>query len=262
MGAGTGSSGLHHDFHDNFYCLLAGRKQFRLYSPADCLRMAVAGEIETCHENGLISYRSNPVRSDGAPFSLLEGEPVRAEKRREEETDDEDEEELVLGKGFDYESDEEEKEGGDAAALVGDNMKDDYDEVVSEQENQTDGNEDSDGDRPDHFSWIDPTQDKSSIATTFPSFAKCRECIVAVQQGQCLYLPASWFHCVTSSCDEKEGKCSTADESENSNTRLSSGVHMAINYWYHPPDNLKYFESPYKDDFWKKRAISEDGLAE
>lgn len=35
--AGT-SSGLHHDYHDNLYILLRGRKRFRLYSPADAER--------------------------------------------------------------------------------------------------------------------------------------------------------------------------------------------------------------------------------
>lgn len=32
------SSGLHHDYHDNLYVLLRGRKAFRLYSPADAQR--------------------------------------------------------------------------------------------------------------------------------------------------------------------------------------------------------------------------------
>lgn len=29
------SSGLHHDYHDNLYILVRGKKRFRFYSPAD-----------------------------------------------------------------------------------------------------------------------------------------------------------------------------------------------------------------------------------
>jgi len=31
-----------------------------------------------------------------------------------------------------------------------------------------------------------------------------------------------------------------------------SDCHMAINYWYHPPDATNNYEKPYKDNFWKK----------
>ena len=43
---------------------------------------------------------------------------------------------------------------------------------------------------------------------------------VDLQAGQILYLPAGWFHEVTS--------FSTA----------SSQTHLALNYWFQPPDNL------------------------
>ncbi|OEH73745.1 swim zinc finger domain-containing protein [Cyclospora cayetanensis] len=64
------SSGLHHDFHDNFYCLLRGRKEFRLYSPglSELLPthgMAKPSNMPKLHPNGLISYLKG-IRQDGA----------------------------------------------------------------------------------------------------------------------------------------------------------------------------------------------------
>ena len=51
------SSGLHHDFHDNLYVLLRGRKRFRLYPPHDAARtMYTYGRIAKVHKNGCIVY--------------------------------------------------------------------------------------------------------------------------------------------------------------------------------------------------------------
>ncbi|KAK3289350.1 hypothetical protein CYMTET_3214, partial [Cymbomonas tetramitiformis] len=75
MGAAAdgASSGLHHDFHDNLYVLLRGRKHFRLYSPGLAPRMYTHGRIAQIHANGLIAYRGQPeVRSDGAQRSLAQ----------------------------------------------------------------------------------------------------------------------------------------------------------------------------------------------
>ena len=61
------SSGLHHDWHDNLYCLLRGRKRFQLYSPADAARMYSVGTLARVHANGRINYASAPpTREDGA----------------------------------------------------------------------------------------------------------------------------------------------------------------------------------------------------
>ena len=50
---GGSSSGLHHDFHDNLYVLLRGRKRFQLYSPSSARAMALAGELSRVHANGV-----------------------------------------------------------------------------------------------------------------------------------------------------------------------------------------------------------------
>jgi hypothetical protein len=50
-------SGLHHDFHDNFYYLLEGRKQFVPYSPDRVRGMKTRGTVCKVHANGLLNYR-------------------------------------------------------------------------------------------------------------------------------------------------------------------------------------------------------------
>ena len=64
------SSGYHHDFHDNFYMLLAGEKQFRIASPNFTSNRPTYGCKNNpdvlVHRNGLISYEGNLIREDGA----------------------------------------------------------------------------------------------------------------------------------------------------------------------------------------------------
>jgi hypothetical protein len=233
MGAAEYSaSGLHHDYHDNFYLLLAGKKQFRLYAPMDAEKMSLYGSIHCIYPNGLISYESNPSRADGAPLVEEEEKGPDDDDDDQEVSVDDSEEEVVLGKGFDYQSDSGEE--GDEA--FGRQEVDDYDDLVAaEEEASVDGDADTATDdnagRPDHFSPVDPTNNK--LGEQYPAFSSCRECIVEVEAGECLYLPAGWFHFVTSSCENKN-------------------PHLALNYWYHPPDRLDRFEDPYQEGYWKE----------
>ena len=50
------SSGLHHDFHDNLYILLRGRKRFRLYPPSEAPHMYTHGQLKKLYPNGRIVY--------------------------------------------------------------------------------------------------------------------------------------------------------------------------------------------------------------
>ena len=59
------SSGLHHDYHDNLYILLRGRKRFRLFPPADAHLMRTHGAIAKVHRNGRICYRGARTAADG-----------------------------------------------------------------------------------------------------------------------------------------------------------------------------------------------------
>lgn len=69
-----------------------------------------------------------------------------------------------------------------------------------------------------------------------PKFTKFKNNSMKVDlnDGDLLYLPAGWFHEVTSYGDE-----------------LNNNVHVAINYWFVPPDKDD-FENPYTDDTWNE----------
>ncbi|KAG8986107.1 hypothetical protein FRB90_004213, partial [Tulasnella sp. 427] len=78
----------------------------------------------------------------------------------------------------------------------------------------------------------------SSLDAAGPPF------VVNLNAGEMLYLPASWWHEVTSTSSSE------------------SDVHMAFNYWFHPPNALERYALPYKDSVvWKylrdeQRAMS------
>ena len=57
-------SGLHHDYADNLYILLSGRKRFTIFPPSSAPNLYVNASISEIHPNGLISYTNT--RSDGA----------------------------------------------------------------------------------------------------------------------------------------------------------------------------------------------------
>jgi hypothetical protein len=69
------STGLHHDFHDNLYILIRGRKRFRLFPPSALPHLQVVGKPAVIHPNGLIVYQLPgrqqshiAVRADGVPM--------------------------------------------------------------------------------------------------------------------------------------------------------------------------------------------------
>lgn len=68
------SSGLHHDFHDNLYVLLQGRKRFRLYPPRAAPHMYTQGRLRHIHRNGRIVYEGQ-VRRRSSLRSVLLGSP-------------------------------------------------------------------------------------------------------------------------------------------------------------------------------------------
>ncbi|KAG2485492.1 hypothetical protein HYH03_015766 [Edaphochlamys debaryana] len=85
----------------------------------------------------------------------------------------------------------------------------------------------------------DPGVSDAAIARQFPDFpGRSAALEVVVRAGSMLYLPAGWFHEVTSF-----GPSGGPD----------SG-HLAFNYWFHPPDHLdpsrRGFRRPYTSDFW------------
>ena len=59
------SSGLHHDYEDNLYLLLAGKKRFRLFAPSDSHRLYPRGPLLLVHKNGRINYVGSETAADG-----------------------------------------------------------------------------------------------------------------------------------------------------------------------------------------------------
>ncbi|KXZ50372.1 hypothetical protein GPECTOR_16g545 [Gonium pectorale] len=103
-----------------------------------------------------------------------------------------------------------------------------------------------DAETPPSFSHVplgDPRVSDAQLAAQWPAFPGRGAALeVTVEAGCMLYLPAGWFHEVTSF-----GAAGSGSES-------GSGGHLAFNYWFHPPDNLdpsrSGFRAPYKSDYW------------
>ena len=225
------SSGLHHDFHDNFYVLLQGTKTFWLYPPQHYEAMHLYGKVLKVHEeNGLISYHDCPTRSDGVPLSMLDNHSSLKDDDSSHTENGHETQSFVIGKGFDYHSSSDED-------FDFDETKDDFnhDEDAVDEESLSSGKPEPFS-LPNHFSPIDPTAlSNDALKAKFSEFYNLKPLKITLQAGDILYLPASWFHCVTSSADED--------------------FHVAVNYWYHPPDNLESFENPYRDKkYWEQQV--------
>lgn len=262
------SSGLHHDYHDNLYMVLRGKKEFRIYSPDDIENMYPRGLVHGpyhVHTNGRINYFSDPTTAYGADLQsdkAAEAEKMKTEAERLLKAAEEDLEAGIIGAQerlelaesmleeamdamIDVEMDGE-ADGKEASWIFG-TEDDEYEEDAGEDD---DGNDDSnesddfDGDdedgkvtfvdktvkNPDNFSQMDSQilNDQKELKSKYPKFLNAKAAFCHVEEGDMLYLPASWFHEVTS----------------------MGGLHMAINYWFHPPDAPNNFEKPYTSDFW------------
>ncbi|KAK9814629.1 hypothetical protein WJX72_009022 [[Myrmecia] bisecta] len=246
------SSGLHHDFHDNLYILLRGSKRFRLFSPQQAQRMYTHGKLQKVYPNGRIVYAgSGAVLADGsdaqdveawqrlkaAEAALTEAEKAvqrgdkgsqrrlaQAEARLEAALDTALDEFEGLDDDFSDSADELSDEGGSGPAGHSNSKRA---RAAATANGKQEG-------EPPSFSRIDLALPDAQLRAKFPLFpgkAAALEC--EVRAGQMLYLPAGWFHEVTSFGG-------------------SQGGHLAFNYWFHPPDNLKPegFWKPYTTDFW------------
>lgn len=291
----TQSAIQHHDFHDNLYCLLKGRKRFVLFPPSEVQRMYPYGKLDVLHDNGLISYSDAPVRSDGLPLRVALKAKVNAleekldslpkgkgkarldtkERQALIEAHEQALDELAEctldaadGIGVDEEMDdfdvlmaglEDGEPGGDEGGALSGESQDDASESENSEEDQEEypewhginvNSEDEDedersGDEPSSFSRVPtalvhqhlglpttavPPSDES--LNNFPKFKQAQKpFVVELSEGEMLYLPASWWHEVTSSSS------GTGDDA----------VHMAFNYWFYPPDKLDSFDHPYED---------------
>jgi hypothetical protein len=228
------------------------------------------GKIDTIHPNGLISYKHNLVRSDGLGAREAARFRVRAleekiavtkgkkEKRKleaflEEAIDAEMDLLVEEGGDDDFAGMELDDEDGDEGFPEDDDPGDDQEGTESVVSSRSKGkgkanaaaeHHDEDGE-PSSFSRI-PTSllhQHLSLPTTavsvdsdssmgFDLSKASTPFVVDINPGEMLYLPASWWHEVTSSSPDSS----------------KSNVHMAFNYWFYPPDGLKKFDEPYQDD--------------
>jgi Cupin-like domain len=117
---------------------------------------------------------------------------------------------------------------------------------------------------PDNFSRVDPDQSIESIQQQYPLFATATMCTVEVCAGQMLYLPCGWFHEVTSYSDSSSSTSNSSIHSSTNSANTDTSGHMALNYWFHPPDAPNSFEQPYSSTFWQQdwnsRLASGEGI--
>lgn len=291
------SSGLHHDFHDNLYVLIRGKKRFRLFPPSGASQMKTVGIVSKIHRNGLIVYKSGPkdtsihVRPDGVPYAFMakmkrefaEAELTEAEEQLKDLMDDPppemtDEErqteikrlqehmaeceqriDLAMEEMLDCES------VSDAESHCSENLEDE----PKAKRARTDSRSESASDHhhhhhhhhnpelvqvdyndqrilPDNFCDIKLPTDTNNADEVFKSCPQLKEVgsiHCEISAGQMLYLPASWFHEVTSY---------SMQANTNPEDSSTDKGHLALNYWMFPPDNPQ-FDLPYWDDFWERR---------
>lgn len=265
------STGLHHDYHDNLYVLLRGRKRFRLYSPADADRMYTRGRMTRVHTNGRVNYEGEDTTAYGAdPFAeaaalaAIEKDSAERELAMAEQALERGDEgaELRLERAeqrldaammavLRADNDEELDEGED-----GDEQEAFHFEEEDDDETEPEGDEEQELDEialdpeeveadcrkvdqtvkdPVSFSRIDTTRlatDADALFAEFPRFRDAKVAWCELEVGDMLFLPASWFHEVESFGSENG--------------------HLALNYWFHPPDQLDSFETPYSSPFWPR----------
>ena len=241
-----------------------------LFPPTQAPNLYPHGKIDTIHPNGLISYKHNVVRSDGlgareaARFRIraLEGKIAATRGKKEkrkleallEEAMDAEMDLLVEEGGEDdfagMELDDEDGEEGFPEDENSDGDQEDIESIVSSRSKGKGktkaADEDPDeADEPSSFSRI-PTfllHKHLSLPTTsvsvhtdssarFDLSTASTPFVVDINPGEMLYLPASWWHEVTSS----------------SPSNSKNNVHMAFNYWFYPPDGPGKFEEPYQDE--------------
>lgn len=323
--AAGSSSGLHHDYHDNLYFLLQGRKRFRLFCPSEAPRLYTVGRLVRIHANGRVNYEGFPTRADG---SDLDAERAREASARLAQAEDEDEEERALCEVLDIEcagqeeadySDDEDDdedrddEDQDDAAADAEDAEDAHVSSVEDEEaaEERDGCHGSGAEssatgivcrggaegsdrglanqsptssirvhggtsvapsrpafahvaekaassgaaqqsalpadgaaplRPANFSRIDLDEATKVLEVKFPAFRQAPAPVTCeLRAGQVLFLPAGWFHEVTS--------FSELGGSDAASSHLLPNAHVALNYWFHPPDSNN-FDTPYSSCFW------------
>ena len=248
------SSGLHHDFHDNLYMVISGSKQFTLYPPKEAHNLYTFGEIIQIWPNGFIQYEPD-MRSDGAylcnvaewKLKLAEKELQECEEQGLDTKDAEDAIEKAMDECLLFqqepdldESEEDEESDCNSNSSNSSNSSNESLESIESlkkskkrtQSSKMDSNSKKIHSEPNSFSQIDIESLYSKDFSSYPLAAKIKPIQFTLNRGQCLFLPAGWFHEVVSLGNEE-----------------SDGIHTAFNYWMCPPCTFNY-DQPYQDKYW------------
>ncbi|RLV95179.1 JmjC domain-containing protein 4 [Spathaspora sp. JA1] len=223
------SSGLHHDHADNLYVVVQGRKRFTLYSPADAFKLYTVGTIYRLFNSGIIDYeidRQAPhwkhIRDDGA---IVE-EIIRW--KLDKLTDKDSKEKSKLLKQLQWEI----KQRNEMKGIKNDLDPPNFSRVPPSML---------------HLDEIENKEIRSKVEqfanSVFPGVLNLTSFKVWLEPGDMLYLPAGWFHEVSSFGDE------------------NNLGHIALNYWFIPPntdsDNDCYSDSYWREDWEKTRRSLE-----
>ena len=265
------SSGLHHDFHDNLYVLLHGRKRFRLFSPADAHRMYTRGRLRRVHPNGRINYLGQPVTSeDGREAEDVLEDRVHSATRAQRRAERRLERAEAAAARAEPDADAELEAAEDALdaamdrAITAQTTRDRRRSTLARRATQREASTRPAPSAPPSFSHIvdlpsalarctgsGSSKDerggrrgsdsrRGGVASKYQLLAEAHMAECELKGGEMLYLPAGWFHEVSS-----DGGGGT-----------HAGLHCALNYWYHPPSMDGSFERPYpgggRTHFWER----------
>ena len=199
------SSGLHHDYHDNLYVVLKGRKRFRLFSPMDTQYLYTRGELLQVHPNGRINYTGEETTAYGTDIGADAAAKAAMWQKRAEERLQEAERGVEEGKDGAIEELAEAEEALELAmdALI-DAQQDNDDDTGIDDDNKNceifDGHQkrlvDKTVKNPNNFSKIpvEMLEDTSKARQEYPNLQRATMAYCNIKSGDMLYLPASWFH--------------------------------------------------------------------
>lgn len=208
------SSGLHHDYHDNLYCVAAGEKTFTVFPPAAARGMATAGRVAAIHPTGRIVYEGQgAIAADGSDAGIRRAAAaLEAGPSAGAAPDDDDDDAL---------------DAALAAAAAGESVVDDFDD--ESESDGSDGGAAAPPSDPPSFSTLDPATDAARLPMH-------RAATVTLRSGDTLFLPAGWFHSVAS----KSGVAGA-----------DARLHAAVSWWFHPPDAVERPDAPYAGTHWR-----------
>lgn len=259
------SSGLHHDYHDNLYCIWDGCKTMQLAPPQCVLKcIQTQGTLLKLHDNGRIVYSEQlddsggMIRPDGALEQVERIVELQIRQENVERLLDIDpdnvklEEELdqIQAELLDIECDDEINSAEGNCFHFGVNTKDErVEDMNSDSDENGDCQDEVDINKHNEKRKVDEIRSEEPDAKKCKLNNSCESRIplnfatheptdvvfetVHLEKDDLLYLPAGWFHNVYSKGSKK-----------------TDGIHMAMNYWMHPPDNTGTFEKPYLSEFW------------